>query len=106
MAKLCKPKGQRTVVNIIYDRVNSEICTFVPPDAPCEDDILLGRIKATSIDKGQSADDIYSVLSVRIRNGQNGLKMGKLLNVGYGVENENPVASASSASFIKHYVLH
>ena len=110
-AKLCKSPKKRPTVNTVSDNyVNTENCTYIPPESSWTVDQESGDVINAWNEYGQSDDDDFSVLSVRTIYGKNGLETKKLLNLGIGwdmiVKMNIPVDSASPVSFLKQNVLH
>ena len=110
-AKLCKSRNKRPTVNTASDNyVNTENCTYTPPENSWTEDQESFHVINAWNEYGQSDDDDFSVLSVRTIYDKNGLETKKLLNLGIGwvmIVNMNiPVDSASPVSFLKQNVLH
>ena len=110
-AKLCKSRNKRPTVNTVTDNyVNTENCTFVPPENSWAENQKSCDVINAWNEYGQSDDDNFSVLSVRTIYDKNGLETKKLLNLGIGwdmIVNLNiPVDSASPVNFFKQNVLH
>ena len=82
-AKLCKSRNKRPTVNTASDNfVNTENCTYAPPENSwAEDQESCDVINAWN-EYGQSVDDNFLVLSVRTIYDKNGLETKKLLNLG------------------------
>ena len=110
-AKLCKSRNKRpTVNNVSNNFVNTENCTYTPPENSWMEEKESCDVINAWNEYGQSDDDDFSVLSVRTIYDNNGLETKKLLNLGIGwdmIVNMNiPVDSASPVSFLKQNVLH
>ena len=110
-AKLCKSRNKRPTVNTVMDNyVNTESCTYVPPENSWTENQESCDVINAWNECGQSDDDDFSVLSVRTIYDKNGLETKKLLNVGIGwdmIVNMNiPVDSANPVSFLKQTVVH
>ena len=110
-AKLCKSRNKSPTVNTVTDNyVNTENCTFVPPENSWAEHQESGDVINEWNEYGQSDDDDFSVLSVRTIYHKNDLETKKLLNLGIGwdmfVNLNIPVDSASPGIFLKQNVLH
>ena len=110
-AKLCKSRNKRpTVNNVSNNFVNTENCTYTPPENSWMEEKESCDVINAWNEYGQSDADDFSVLSVRTIYDHNGLETKKLLNLGIGwdmIVNMNiPVDSASPVSFLKQNVLH
>ena len=110
-AKLFKSRNKRPTVNTVSDNyVNTENCRYTPPENSWTEDHESCDVINAWNEYGQSDNDDFSVLSVRLIYDKNGLETKKLLNLGIGwdmIVNMNiPVDSASPVSFLKQNVLH
>ena len=93
----CKPCNKRpSVNNANYNPVNTEKCTYVPPEISCSDgQELCGVLNAWNDDVHED----FLVLSIKTIYEENGLETKKCLNIGLGwammVNMNIPVDSAS-----------